>query len=77
MYGWLLQEAGRNEEARQWLARAYEFLQQPDHLRVGQLVPRTLPGSRPISRRPEENRLMELLRKDLTVQDDKGDITDI
>jgi len=69
IYGWLLQESGHEVDARPWLVRAYEYLQQPDHMKAGRLVPRGTPGSRPIPRRAEENRLMELVKKDL--RDDK------
>lgn len=68
IYGWLLQEAGQKDDARPWLLKAYDFLQQPEHMKAGRLVPRGTPGSRPIPRRAEEDRLSELLRKDVETE---------
>jgi len=74
IYGWLLQEAGHKEDARSWLVRAYDFLQQPEHMKAGRLVPRGTPGSRPIPRRAEDERLMHLIKKYFEARDNLGSV---
>jgi hypothetical protein len=67
-YGWLLQAAGREMEARPWLERAYEYVKQPKYMQKGRLIVRSLPGSRTIPLTAEDNRLIELLEKDLGIE---------
>ena len=65
MYGWLLQEAGQSDDARSWLARAYEFLQLPEEMKAGRLVPRVGWKAKPTPPLAEESRLLHLLKMEL------------
>lgn len=65
IYGWLLREAGHDEDARRWLVQAHDFLQQPEAMKADRLIPRAIPALQPTLRRAEEDRLMELLKRDL------------
>ena len=69
MYGWLLQAAGRELEARPWLEMALEQFDKPAFYAKGiQIVPIGTRGAKPLPRTPEELRTVELLKSDLGVE---------
>ena len=61
IYGWLLQEAGHDDESKQWLSRALDELHRPKFGKAGQLVPEGTKGARLIAPTAPETRLRELL----------------
>jgi hypothetical protein len=63
IYGWLLQDIARHDEARPWLERALEELRRPAEA-TGRLIPRGSPAGR-IAMSEGEARLAELLERDL------------
>jgi hypothetical protein len=69
MYGWLLQAAGRELEAKPWLKMALEQFNKPAFYAKGiQIVPIGTRGAKPLPRTPEELRTIELLKIDLGVE---------
>jgi hypothetical protein len=70
-YGWLLQEADQQLEGQQWLEQSLDQLKEPAfYVKGAHFVPIGTPGARPIPRRPEELRLIEMLKRDLGTKDE-------
>ena len=67
-YGWLLQELGRQAEARSWLERAYAETTRSIYAKGGQIVPKGTKGCVLLDRSLEEKRLRALLEKELTFE---------
>lgn len=65
-YGWLLQELGR-DDARDWLARAYNEVRIPLFMKHGRPVPPGTRGAREMPLSPEAKRLEQLLRDSLAI----------
>jgi hypothetical protein len=66
MYGWLLEELGRHDEAKQWLERAYTEVRRPLFVdKYGGAVAVGTKGARSIRHPESEERLEELLRQSL------------
>jgi hypothetical protein len=69
LYGWLLQAAGREREARPWLEMALEQFAKPTFYKRGfQIVPPGTRGAKPLPRLPEELRTIEILKRDLGLE---------
>lgn len=63
IYGWLLQEAGRDAEAIPWFKQSLVEVRRPRFGKAGQQVPEGTKGARLIPRNEAETRLRELLDK--------------
>lgn len=65
IYGWLLQESGDTDAARPWLDRALQELCRPRYHLAGQIVSAGTKGARHLQLEQAEQRLQEVLERDL------------
>jgi hypothetical protein len=63
IYGWLLQESGRQTESKPWLEQALEEVRRPRYGKGGQLVPEGTKGARLIPPDKVQIRLREVLEQ--------------
>ena len=66
LYGWMLEEIGKKEDAHAWLRRAYDEVHRPLFVDAqGRPISKTTRGAKPVRHPDAEERLEELLRQSL------------
>jgi hypothetical protein len=65
IYGWLLAQSGKAEESHEWLNKAQDEVTKPIYVKRGRIYSEKIAGARQIPRADPEQRLKEILEKEI------------